>query len=352
MRKKILVSVLFLIIFISFNLNAQSYYPLQVEIVPTPSQIYQQTVRDAQQLQMQRQQEYDQHQALLEQARQNWEDASNKVLSMPKIAACSYTYTSIHSKFSEMLKDNMADLYTIKKDTSYLNILYSSYQKCVSEAAQAAQMAQKQNQAPQLINNQICTDYYGPNATFKELDPTDGGRICGCQIGYTWNDQRTSCIVAPIISVKTNESTLPSGCSSNQGYSATNGVPCGGEITKSTITCNGKEWSDCPIGQKFYCPSTGDAQCTIVSKAITPTTKKVLKVKEDTSSIAKLDPINFTKLPQTTGVVISGNELLANNQDKIKNMVTKLETSPITQTNPEPAKTKSFWTRVKGWFGF
>src|SRR3989344_7441828 len=25
-----------------------------------------------------------------------------------------------------------------------------------------------------------------------------------------------------------------------------------------TVVCNGKYWTECPTGQKFYCPSTGD----------------------------------------------------------------------------------------------
>ena len=29
----------------------------------------------------------------------------------------------------------------------------------------------------------------------------------------------------------------------------------------NTILCNSKYWTNCPIGQKFYCPATGDAQC-------------------------------------------------------------------------------------------
>lgn len=30
---------------------------------------------------------------------------------------------------------------------------------------------------------------------------------------------------------------------------------------KNTTLCNGKYWSACQFGQKFYCPPTGDAQC-------------------------------------------------------------------------------------------
>jgi len=31
----------------------------------------------------------------------------------------------------------------------------------------------------------------------------------------------------------------------------------------NSILCNGRYWTDCPSGQKFFCPATGDAQCLI-----------------------------------------------------------------------------------------
>lgn len=31
----------------------------------------------------------------------------------------------------------------------------------------------------------------------------------------------------------------------------------------TSLQCNGKAWLDCPTGQRFFCPATGDAQCVI-----------------------------------------------------------------------------------------
>lgn len=41
------------------------------------------------------------------------------------------------------------------------------------------------------------------------------------------------------------------------------------------IQCNGKSWNNCPAGQRFYCPATGDAQC-IIDQPVTPTIKNVV----------------------------------------------------------------------------
>jgi len=45
-------------------------------------------------------------------------------------------------------------------------------------------------------------------------------------------------------------------------YCPKNVVPQVQQTVPSTnFQCNGKEWSACPTGQKFFCPATGDAQC-------------------------------------------------------------------------------------------
>lgn len=35
----------------------------------------------------------------------------------------------------------------------------------------------------------------------------------------------------------------------------------------ATTLCNGRYWNQCPTGQKFYCPATGDAKCLAEDKA-------------------------------------------------------------------------------------
>ncbi len=126
---------------------------------------------------------------------------------------------------------------------------------------------------------------------------------------------------------KTNEPILPYGCVSTSGYSATSGVPCGEETTKSTTTCNGKEWNDCPIGQKFYCPPTGDAQCVTTLKTetkVAPTIKKVAEVK---TTKAQID-------------------------ESFANYEGLNPASANTATSTTEVKPKGFWTRLKGWLGF
>ena len=39
-------------------------------------------------------------------------------------------------------------------------------------------------------------------------------------------------------------------------------------VPSNTVICNGKYWTECPVGQKFYCPETGDAQCLIENNGL------------------------------------------------------------------------------------
>jgi len=183
-----------------------------------------------------------------------------------------------------------------------------------------------QAQKDEKINNLQCTTGYVklnggcvsfsescnlqyPNTIFKNYD-TDGKRVCDCKSGYVWNNQRTSCVIAPVIST-TNKSVSSSGGSG-----------------KSTITCNGKEWNNCPVGQKFSCPTNGgDAQCLITPKAVTPTTIKVPEVKTIQNEVKK-DIANITK-PER---INSTKEITTNTTTEVKHI--------------------SFWTRLKGLFGF
>lgn len=212
--------------------------------------------------------------------------------------------------------------------SSYNAIDPSSESSCLSmlEAWLGRGICQAQKQ--QAIDNLQCTTGYVKlnggcvsfnescnlqfqNTIFKNYD-TDGKRVCDCKSGYVWNNQRTSCVVAPVVPTINNPVT--SGGGSGGG-------------SKSTITCNGKEWNNCPIGQKFSCPSTGDAQCLITPKAVTPTTPKVPEVKiiqnevkEETPNITKPESINLNK------------EIPANTTTEVKS--------------------KSFWSKIKNWLGF
>ena len=50
--------------------------------------------------------------------------------------------------------------------------------------------------------DQSCNINY-PNSKFLKFDDTDGHRVCDCKTGYVWNDQKTGCIIAPLVPVKT-----------------------------------------------------------------------------------------------------------------------------------------------------
>ena len=46
-------------------------------------------------------------------------------------------------------------------------------------------------------NNQICKDKYGSYSYSTGVKNADGGLVCNCQDGYTWNSTQTLCVVAP-----------------------------------------------------------------------------------------------------------------------------------------------------------
>ncbi len=57
--------------------------------------------------------------------------------------------------------------------------------------------------------------------------------------------------------------SLPPAATNNVEHQKTTISPSANIAPPNTISCNGKYWTPCPAGQRFYCPSTGDAQCLI-----------------------------------------------------------------------------------------
>ena len=85
-------------------------------------------------------------------------------------------------------------------------------------------------------NYQICKDKYGNNSVWSGKLNDKGGALCDCIQGFVWNANGTTCVIQ----------------------------------TPSGTLCNGKYWSTCPVGQNFYCPPTGNAQCVENEKPVAP----------------------------------------------------------------------------------
>jgi hypothetical protein len=200
--------------------------------------------------------------------------------------------------------------------------------------------------------SQSCNLQY-PNTFFINYDES-GKRVCDCKSGYIWNEQRTSCVVAPTVPVKTNDQACSDkfgqswkwdGTKNSEGFlncGCINGyTQINGECTASPIipvktndriciedyginsTWSGKlnekngPICDCKIN---YVWNKGGTTCLSIPKAetktIAPVIKTVSEVKENIT-INKSDPI-----------------------DK------------VVTTNTTEVKPKSFWARLKGWLGF
>jgi len=102
--------------------------------------------------------------------------------------------------------------------------------------------------------DQSCNISY-PNTIFLKIDDTDGRRICDCKTGYVWNEQRTGCIIAPIIPTKTNDQVCQDSYGSNSNWNGT-------KNDKGGLTC------DCKIGYTWNYSRT---ECILISPTPTPT---------------------------------------------------------------------------------
>lgn len=67
--------------------------------------------------------------------------------------------------------------------------------------------------------NQNCDKTF-PNSYSTGIDSTDGKNTCDCKSGYSWNNERTSCVIIK---------SFPNGCTSSVGFSATSGLSCDGK---------------------------------------------------------------------------------------------------------------------------
>ncbi|MCX6753728.1 MAG: hypothetical protein NTV03_01585 [Candidatus Nomurabacteria bacterium] len=278
---------------------------------------------------------------------QSWKDAWNKINSMQYVVACSSKYDSVKSLASKNGFGDIGDPSTANSEANYLNYLYSSYQLCVNSAAQT--------QNPIQHTGTLC------NGTYYNACPAGENFVCPssgsayCEIPKT-NDP-----------VKTNESALPYGCSSNQGYSATNGVSCSNtnvpitpikkiETNQSTCTSGySKNALDQCIENNQLCKNDFGGNTKWGGKVnnkngpVCDCVTGYVWNKEGTtcliSQIKKLDVVTPIKIEKTQ------NEAKEDTPNISKVDPVILNQEVVTNTTTE-VKPKSFWSKIKGLFGF
>ena len=251
---------------------------------------------------------------------QAWSDAWRKINSIQYVPACASIYRTINSQSA--LNVDMSDPASVTSEATYLNYLYSSYQSCVSRSAQiqSHQSIENIQCAAGLVNsNGVCVtrdvscNTRWVNSIWTGETNDQGGSICGCKTGYQWNEQNTSCVVAPVVSLKTNDQI----CNEDYGVNS---------VWSNTLNDTGGPICDCKIGYEWDSEGTAcmattktetKAPIPVIKKA--PETKTVSgQIKEETSEVAKSDPVN-------------------------------VEQKDTISTEETP---KSFWARLKGWLGF
>lgn len=169
--------------------------------------------------------------------------------------------------------------------------------------------------------NASCVKSNGPNAEMKSYDATTGAIQCKCTSGYVWSSAGSACVVQQV------QQTAPT-----QG-----------------LQCNGKSWSECPVGSNFFCPSSGDASCTPQqqSQVDTPPSTINTVVQETpkvTPPIVKDKPPTISTPPAKQKAPTVSNSVASTFKD-----VPQLTNAPIA---PEQTKKKVIWSWFKGLFGF
>ena len=154
-----------------------------------------------------------------------------------------------------------------------------------------------------------CNNQFGQNSHFIKYD-TAGNPQCGsCENGYVWNSTNSLCVISQIQQTPPVTGTL----------------------------CNGKSWNSCPTGQKFYCPSTGDAQCLIDQPVINNSIVENSVVVKPKVAIPKVESKKL--IP----VVIN-----KTNPSDIVKIEPKTESVP--QTNPTPVNKLKWYQKIFNWF--
>ncbi len=72
--------------------------------------------------------------------------------------------------------------------------------KCQCDSGFQANLAKDGCTAvPTKTNDQACQDTYGSNSNWDGTKTSDGQLNCGCQSGYEWNQNKTSCVVEDLV---------------------------------------------------------------------------------------------------------------------------------------------------------
>jgi hypothetical protein len=259
---------------------------------------------------------------------QLWQEAWNKINSMQYVSACSSKYDSVKSLATKNGFGNLADPYTAKSEANYLNYLYSSYQMCVTNAAQIQNQyvaPQRPKVSTQNVLDQVCQTTFGANSLYTgETNKSHGGNTggCSCLKGYGWNNDMSKCITE---SKETNDLL----CFNKFGV---------GIMWDGTKNDAGESVCACKEG---YQVSTFENRCELIpikktvssggGGGVSATTVKA-------PSVEKTPEVNIKEKTKEDTPDIT----------KVETVSTDTKIIPITSE----VKNKSLWAKIRGWLGF
>jgi len=229
--------------------------------------------------------------------------------------------------------------------------------------------------------DQSCNISYS-NSTFKKISET-GTRICDCKSGYIWNEQRSGCIIAPIIPVKTNDQICQDKYDSNSAWDGTKNsigepncyckigfmwneqmtgcvvLPIAPEKTNNEICQDyfgiNSNWDgtknndgglvcDCQTGYEWNQGQTG---CVVALKLELKTSIPAPAPKEE-----KISPILIEEKKEAEKEID-----IEKPQNEMEENINNVNLASINSANQIATSTKniqkkSLWTRMKNWFAF
>lgn len=127
------------------------------------------------------------------------------------ITGCTSTKTiSDNNKINELeqkiieLQDQQASTSDSLASTTTASNINTSVQKIEATKEKQVSKSPETPQQPTIIpttltksNDQLCQDSYGLNSFWSGNTSSDGNIICNCKNGYSWNEQKTSCVITP-----------------------------------------------------------------------------------------------------------------------------------------------------------
>lgn len=222
--------------------------------------------------------------------------------------------------------------------------------------------------------DQLCNLSYS-NSVFQKFQTDGRNFVCSCKSGYVWNDQKTSCViapVAPVVPVKSNDQVCQQSSGVNSFYSgetnASKGGSIGGCSCKLGFQFEHGDYGQC-VAILFETSQTNDQVCinrfgvnSIWTGTLNTQYSPICECRTDykwdqgqtqcifapKTEVGAVTPVNKTE-PEIKNIQSEKEIFPNNNKDELS---VPINSDKEVVASVEVVKPKSFWNRFLSWFGF